>query len=102
VVAEAWDGKEALDLYRICRPDVVVMDVMMPGAGGIPATTLIREQDPHAHILPSTTLLDAQFGALVRAGGLDGQPLPSRLSTLALAILDAHGSTPKSLEPGSC
>jgi len=65
VIAEAWDGREALDLYRICRPDIVVINDALPGADGVPAATLILEQDPHARIVPLTAQDETPFGALL-------------------------------------
>ena len=41
VVGEANDGAEALDRFRALRPDVVVMDLQMPGVNGIDATLAI-------------------------------------------------------------
>ncbi|MEU9996176.1 response regulator transcription factor [Streptomyces sp. NPDC050848] len=43
VVAEAWDGHSAVDRARGLLPDIVVMDVQMPGIDGIAATRLLRE-----------------------------------------------------------
>ena len=69
VIAEAWDGREALDLYRICRPDVVIINDALPGADGVPAATLILEQDPHARILPLAAQDETLFGALINLCG---------------------------------
>jgi two-component system chemotaxis response regulator CheY len=51
VIAEAADGEDALALYRIHRPDVVTMDIVMPGQGGINAVRAIREADPEARVI---------------------------------------------------
>ena len=55
VVAEAADGDEALLAYREYRPDVVLMDVRMPGRNGVAAVELIRAEFPAARILMLTT-----------------------------------------------
>ena len=47
VVAEASEGREALAYVRRYTPDVVVMDMAMPGMGGLEATRRIVEENPH-------------------------------------------------------
>jgi DNA-binding NarL/FixJ family response regulator len=66
VVAEAADGREAVSRTRAVRPDVVLMDVRMPGMDGITATREIIAAAPGAHILILTTFEDDDyvFGAL--------------------------------------
>jgi two-component system NarL family response regulator len=54
VVGEAADGHEAVDKAQELMPDVVLMDVRMPGQSGIKATEQIRERLPHAKILMLT------------------------------------------------
>lgn len=51
VVAEANSGEEACDQYNQVHPDVVVMDLSMPGIGGIETISRLRAKDPDAHIL---------------------------------------------------
>ena len=51
VVAEANSGEEALPLYTQHRPDVVVMDITMPGIGGLEAIERIMAKENHARIL---------------------------------------------------
>jgi DNA-binding NarL/FixJ family response regulator len=66
VVAEAADGREAVSRTRALRPDVVLMDVRMPGMDGITATGEIIAAAPGARILILTTFEDDDyvFGAL--------------------------------------
>jgi NarL family two-component system response regulator LiaR len=80
VVGEAADGAEAVALTRKLRPDVVLMDLLMPGTDGIQATAAIRSQVPQTEVVALTSVLedDAVIGA-VRAGAIgyllkDAQP----------------------------
>jgi two-component system response regulator DesR len=51
VVGEAGDGAEALTLASSLRPDVIVMDVEMPGMDGLAATAAIRGADPRCAVV---------------------------------------------------
>ena len=55
VVAEAANGREAVELHRAHQPDIVLMDLRMPVLGAVEATVAIREQFPLAHIIVLTT-----------------------------------------------
>ena len=58
VVGEAATGEEAVEQALALRPDVVVMDLSMPGAGGVAATAALQEQLPSARVLVLTTFAD--------------------------------------------
>jgi two-component system nitrate/nitrite response regulator NarL len=69
VVGQAADGEEALRLAGQLQPDVVLMDVMMPGMGGVEATRRLLETTPHARILMLTVSeADEDLLAAIRAG----------------------------------
>jgi two-component system NarL family response regulator len=55
VVAEAADGKQAVDLFRKHRPDVTIMDLRLPVMTGVEAITEIRRESPAARIIVLTT-----------------------------------------------
>jgi DNA-binding NarL/FixJ family response regulator len=69
IVGEAQDGTEAVRLAADLNPDVILMDVRMPGVDGIEATRRIVTRDPAARVLILTTFdLDEYAFAALRAG----------------------------------
>ena len=71
IVGEARDGAEALRLARQHRPDVVLMDLLMPVMSGIAATALIRRELPDTEVVALTSVLeDASVVEAVRAGAI--------------------------------
>jgi two-component system NarL family response regulator len=55
VIAEAGDGAKALEIYRQHLPDVVLMDLRLPGMGGVEAIIAIRKEFPDARVIVLTT-----------------------------------------------
>jgi two-component system NarL family response regulator len=55
VVAEASDGEEAIEVYDDVLPDVVLMDLRMPGIGGVEAILAIRKKHPDARVIVLST-----------------------------------------------
>lgn len=71
VVGEATDGLAAVDMARTLRPDVVVMDILMPGMDGIEATAAIRQELPEVQVVALTSVLeDSSVIGAVRAGAI--------------------------------
>ena len=69
LVAEASNGEEAIEKFRIHRPDVTLMDLQMPGLNGIEAMNRILSEFPDARIIVLTTYSgDAQVLRALRAG----------------------------------
>ena len=71
IVGEARDGAEAVRLARQLRPDVVLMDLLMPVMDGIAATAAIRREAPDTEVVAVTSVLeDAAVVDAVRAGAI--------------------------------
>src|ERR1700730_9599700 len=87
VVGEAADGSEAVRLARRLRPDVVLMDLLMPEMDGITATELIRRELPDTEVVALTSVLeDASVVGAVRAGAIGYLLKDTRASDLRRAI----------------
>ena len=92
VVAEAADGAEAYRLFKATRPDLVVMDLTMPGVGGIEAIRHIRQWDPAALILVFTMHQNAAFAVqAIRAGARGYVTKTSPPEALVRAVFDVLG-----------
>ncbi len=69
LVAEALDGREAIDTFRLHRPDVTLMDLQMPVLNGVEAIIGIRSEFPNARIIVLTTYAgDIQVLRALKAG----------------------------------
>ena len=91
VVDTADSGNKALKSVAAHKPDVVLMDIRMPGMDGVEATRLIKDRYPHIKVIVLTTFDDDEyvFGAL--QNGASGYLLKgSNISELADAIKIAH------------
>ena len=91
VVAQARTGEEAVQLYRDMRPDVVTMDLRMPGNGGCSAIASLRAEFPNAKVLVLTTLSgDEHVYRALEAGALGFLLKDSDDGELAAAIRTTH------------
>lgn len=94
VIAEAADGAEAYRLFKDVRPDLVIMDLAMPGIGGIEAIRRIRKWDPAARILVFTMHQNAAFAIQAIRAGARGYVTktspPEALVTAALEVLSGR------------
>lgn len=100
VVGEAGDGEQAVEEARAVSPDVVLMDLVMPGAGGVAAIRRILEAQPGARVLVLTSFSsDDQVIPAVQAGAAgyllkDVAPAELEAAVRAVhrgeALLDPH------------
>src|SRR5690606_15734669 len=75
VVGEAGNGREALDLVEHLRPDVVVMDLLMPVMDGVEATRELRSRFPDVEVVALTSVLEARLVVDVTEAGAAGDRL---------------------------
>lgn len=91
LVGEASNGREAVELCADLRPDVVLMDLMMPEMSGAAATAAIREQWPHVQIIALTSFQEKELVREVLQAGAIGYLLKNvSANDLAAAIQEAH------------
>jgi DNA-binding NarL/FixJ family response regulator len=91
VVGEAGDGQEAVVRTHELLPDVVLMDVAMPGLGGLEATLEIRKRSPQVKILVLTQYEDPEYVRRFLKAGVSGYVLKKAAGTeLVEAIRTVH------------
>lgn len=91
ITGEAKNGAEALEQYKAARPDVILMDLVMPVMDGIEAIQTIRAFDPRARILVLTSFTsDEKVFAAIRAGAAGYMLKDSDPEDLLRAIHQVH------------
>lgn len=91
VVGEAADGEEAAFKARLLKPDVILMDLVMPRKDGIEATREIKQDDPEARILVLTSFAeDQRIMSAIKAGALGYLLKDSSPQELLRAIRDVY------------
>jgi two-component system, NarL family, invasion response regulator UvrY len=89
VVAEAGDGAEAYRVYKEVEPDLVIMDISMPGIGGVETIRRIRQWDGSARLLVFTMHQSAAYAVQAIKAGARGYVTKSNPpETLLRAIVD--------------
>jgi len=92
VVGEASSGDEAVELAEALRPDVILMDIRMPGLNGIEATRLIKERFPSIEVLMLTMFQDDQSVFTAMRAGAKGYVLKDADETELLQSIRMVGS----------
>lgn len=90
VIGEATNGQQVVDLVQERRPDVVVMDVQMPGMNGLQATEIIKREWPEVRVIVLTT--DAGHRGAALAAGADAFMLKGGPAEDLAEVLLGHES----------
>jgi DNA-binding NarL/FixJ family response regulator len=102
VVAEASDGREALRLIETHRPDVVLMDITMPGLNGLEAAARVANEFPYVHVIILSMHANEEYVLqALRAGAAgyllkDAEPTELELAVTAVARGETYLSPPVS------
>ena len=99
VLGEATDGADALRKTARLRPDIVIMDIMMPGTDGIAATQQLSERHPDVRILVLTTSTSSDDLSRALKAGAAGAILKSEANAKLLAAIRAIARREQSVSP---
>ena len=105
VVGEAGDGLEAIGLVSDLRPDIVVMDISMPGLDGVEATRRIRAGEPDVKVVALSVHGEKQFVTGMLRAGASGYLLKTEAAynlVQAIRTVRAGGRyvSPELIDPG--
>jgi len=95
LVGEARDGREAIDCCGQLKPDVILMDLVMPELGGVAATRAIHQRWPNIRVIALTSFQEKELVQDALQAGAIGYLLKNVSGDeLAEAIRGAHGGRP--------
>jgi len=97
IVGEAENGQQAVEMALECKPDVVIMDVMMPIMDGIDATRIITQKAPSIRIIIITARTD-MLEISIKAGACALMTKPFYVEDLLTTINRVHEQKPSPLE----
>jgi len=100
VVGEAGDGREALTVVEELEPDVVIMDIAMPGLNGIDATIRVRADHPKARVIILSMHLDRAYVVETLRAGASAYLLKERAVDELVHAIRAVSAGRKYLSPG--
>lgn len=72
IVGQAGSGEDAVDMVKSLKPDVVLMDIQMPGIGGLEATRRCLRVDPELKVIAVTIHEDEPYPSRLLQGGVSG------------------------------
>ena len=87
VIAQASNGREAVELAKLHQPDVMVVDISMPEGGGVWVTQQLQEVSPHTKVLALTMHDDRAYLRAVLSAGASGFVVKRAADTELLAAL---------------
>lgn len=99
VVGEASNGREALEMARALKPDIVLMDIGMPEMNGLEATRQLRRELPETQVLALTVHESGDYFFRMLAAGASGYVLKGAPSSELLAAVRAAGRGEVHLQP---
>ncbi len=99
VIGEASDGHETLEMVAMLDPDVVLMDIGMPGLNGVEATRQIIRDHPHTAVIGLSAYSDKRFVMAMMHAGASGYLLKNSLSKEIVEALKAVKIGRKYLSP---
>jgi DNA-binding NarL/FixJ family response regulator len=99
VVAEAADGEAAYVLYKQLKPDVVVLDLSMPGRGGVEVLRRLRQWDEGARVLIFTMHQNAAFAVQAFRAGAKGYITKSSAPELLISAIREVAAGKTALSP---
>lgn len=102
VIAEASDGEEAIEVYDDVLPDIVLMDLRMPGMGGVEAILAIRKKHPDARVIVVSTYdMDEDIHRAMQSGAksylLKDMPIEEIASTIQ-GVYEGDTPLPRSVQ----
>ncbi|MBL8209426.1 MAG: response regulator transcription factor [Bryobacterales bacterium] len=99
VIGEAGNGRDAVEMARSLKPEVVVMDVTMPELNGIEATRRIREAEPLVRVLALSVHRDGVYVREIVRAGAEGYILKESADSELIAAVRAVASGNSYLSP---
>ena len=99
VVGEAVDGESALEQARLLQPDVVVMDISMPGCGGVTATRKIRAELPEVRVVALSIHSERIYVQAMHDAGASGYVVKTSIAQDLVQAIERLAAGKRSFSP---